>query len=174
MRANRRWVQIAILSSVIVIGVLTIASSLLSDTDAPPKAGETAPGFTLRGLDGQAYSLDDFQGKHLILNFWGSFCEPCVDEMPLLQQYHDEYQEQGLIVLGLNLNEPEVTVRGFVKDYGVHFPILLDKDHVRKQYGVFSYPTTFFIDKHGTIRDIYVGRLPEHYLMRQVHLLLSI
>lgn len=149
---RRKWMQVIILSFIFIIGGYTIISGLFGDKEKPLDVGDMALDFTLTDLDGQVVSLSDYKGKAIMLNFWGTFCPPCVTEMPLFQDYYEDYEEEGLVVLGVNLNEPPVTVRRFVKEYGLTFPILLDKDVVRKQYGVRQYPTTFFIDRDGVIQ----------------------
>jgi peroxiredoxin len=163
-----KWLQISILLAIVIVGGYTIADSLFADNDPVPAVGDRAPGFSLKGLDGEVYRLSDFAGKPVVLNFWGTFCEPCVREMPLIQQHYEKYQDRGLVVLGVNLDEPEVTVRGFVKDYGLTFPILLDKNVVRKQYGVYYYPTTFFIDAEGRIVDKFVGEMKRQDLETRI------
>lgn len=173
MKKHRRLIQILILSAVVVIAGITIASSLFKPSDPLPQVGHKAPNFVLNTLDGSAVELDDYKGKYVVLNFWGSFCEPCVDEMPLLQDFHEEYNDQGLVVLGVNLNEPLATVRGFVQEHKIHFPILLDKDHIRKKYGVMYYPTTFFIRPDGEIDHIFIGELNERTMAYHTNRLLS-
>lgn len=138
-----------------------MANGLLSGADDKPAPGSDAPPFSLQGLDGEKHQLADYIGQPVVINFWGSFCDPCVEEMPMIEQFYKQYKDQGLVVLGLNLNEPRVTVRSFVRETGVTFPVLLDHDIVRKQYGVRSYPTTFFINSEGVIEDIFVGYMRE-------------
>lgn len=173
MRKHRKLVQILILSAVVVVGILTLADGLFEKEDPPPRQGAEPLDFTLRGLDGQAYSLSDFAGQPVIINFWGTFCPPCVKEMPMIESYYNQHKDKGLVVLGVNLNEAEVTVRSFVRDLGLTFPVILDKNRVVKDYGVYEYPTTFFITRDGIIQDVYLGELPESYLRNQVDLLLS-
>jgi peroxiredoxin len=148
---NKKWVQVVILSVLFVIGGYTIATGLFEEKDKIPKVGDQAPNFTLTDLEGDVIRLSDYKGKAIMLNFWGTFCPPCVYEMPLFQEYYEQYKDQDFVVLGVNLDEATVTVKRFVKEYGLTFPIPLDKNVVRKQYGVTQYPTTFFINKDGVI-----------------------
>lgn len=173
MKKNRKLIQIIILSGVLLIGSITIGYSLFAGEPRLPQAGENAPDFTLKGLDGEIYKLSDFKGQPILLNFWGSFCPPCVDETPLLQQYYEKYKDQGFVILGVNLNEPTVSVQGFVRQFGVTYPILLDKEKVRKQYGVNQFPTTFFIEPDGTIAEIWIGEIKEKQLKPRVERLLE-
>lgn len=169
---HRKWIQISILSVVVLIAAYTIGSSLLADKEAFPEEGKKAPDFTLRGLDGSMHQLSDYHGKAVLLNFWGTFCPPCVDETPLLQEYYEKYKDDGFVILGVNLNESQVSVSGFVRQFNVTYPILLDKEQVRKQYGVNRFPTTFFISPDGTIMEKWIGEIKEPQLEPRVRRLL--
>lgn len=173
MKKNRRLIQVLILSTVVVITAITIAGNLFSEKDELPTEGSKAPNFALRTLDGGHHQLKDFEGHPVIINFWGTFCEPCVNEMPLIQSYYETYKDQGLVVLGINLNEAEATVRAFVREHGITFPILMDNDRIRRNYGVMYYPTTFFVGPDGVIQDIFIGELKDSTLSVRVNRLLS-
>lgn len=164
--ARNKWVQITILVAMIAAAAFTVGTSLSASTSTP-KVGQQAPNFSLYGLDGELYELNDYLGRPVIVNFWGSFCPPCVNEMPLIQAKYEEYAHTGLIVLGVNLDESTVTIRNFTKGMNLTFPILLDKNVVRKQYGVYQYPSTFFIDSTGKINEIIVGEMTEGKLPAQ-------
>ncbi|MDP5273761.1 redoxin domain-containing protein [Chengkuizengella axinellae] len=173
MKKNKKWIQYAILILFVVIAGVTLFSSVLSNEDIP-EVGKIAPDFTLGGLDGQVYRLSDFAGQPVIVNFWGTFCEPCVREMPAIEDIYKKYQSKDVVVLGVNLNgEPEVTVRSFVNQVGVTFPILLDNRVVSEQYDVKYYPTTFFIDSKGKIIEKKIGEMNESYLIQTVNKLLA-
>jgi len=153
---RKRYLQILILGAILAVSGYTVAVSLADGNDGPPKIGDTAPNFTLTGLDGQKHELKDYRGKTVMLNFWGTFCPPCVNEMPLLDRVNQE-RPDSMVVLGVNLDEPELTVRSFVERYGIRFPILLDNMKVQRMYGVYQYPTTVVIDPKGKIIDIKIG-----------------
>lgn len=156
MSRNKKLLQILILGAVLIVGGYTIAISLVDKQAGPPKVGEQAPNFSLVGLNGEEVELKDYQGKTVFVNFWGTFCPPCVNEMPLLETVHNEYADH-MVVLGVNLDEPKLTVSSFVERTGVTFPILLDDMTVQKQYGVGQYPTTIVINPAGKIIDIKLG-----------------
>ena len=127
-------------------------------TSLPP--GQAAPSFSLVGLDGKLHRLTDYRGKRVVLNFWATWCVPCRLEMPLLQKTHEQLQNNGLVVIGINMAEDEPAVRQYVGDLGITFPILLDTDRIATiQYKVIGLPTTFFIDTEGVIRASQVGPL---------------
>ncbi|MEF3309428.1 thiol-disulfide oxidoreductase ResA [Paenibacillus sp. GYB004] len=160
MKNNRKLFQILIFSVALLIGGFTIGNALINSED-PVKVGYKAPDFTLTGLDGKKYQLSDYQGKAVVLNFWGTFCPPCVREMPALQNQYDYWKAKDVEVLGINLNESRITVQSFVRQVEVTFPILLDNDTVRKMYQIKSYPSTIYIDPNGKISDIMVGEMTE-------------
>lgn len=151
MKKHRKLLQIFILIILAGVGAFAIGSSLV-DKDKIPRVGDSAPDFQLIGLDGQVHKLSDYKGKVVLLNFWGTFCPPCKKEMPDMQKVYEKWQQAGFEILAVNLAESRVTVDHFVNDLGLTFPVLLDdKMSIRKQYGVFYYPTTFFIDRKGKI-----------------------
>ncbi len=103
------------------------------------------PSLSFFGLDQQVHQLADYEGKALVINFWGTFCPPCVNEMPALQKQYDQWKDDNVVVLGINLSESRVTVQSFIDRYAITFPIIIDNDNeIRNKYNVMSYPTTFF------------------------------
>lgn len=164
MRKNK-VIQLVILIAILVIGGITIGSSFIKKEAKPAKVGNPAPAFTLQQLSGSSAQLSQFKGKPLVLNFWGSFCQPCVREMPLLANYANTYASQNLQFVGVNLGESKLVVQNFIRQTNVVYPILLDSDlKVAERYSVISYPTTFFIDAKGTIQEKIVGELDEKTL----------
>ncbi|WP_409346564.1 thiol-disulfide oxidoreductase ResA [Paenibacillus sp. MBLB4367] len=173
MGKNRKWIQITILLAIVVIGAWTIAGNLFNE-DKIPKAGDEAPGFKLAGLDGQTHKLSDYEGKGVIVNFWGSYCEPCRNEMPALQRQSEKWAATGLTVLGLNVAENKITAQGYVDQVKVKFPILLDQsEEIRRKYGVIQYPTTFFIKPDGKVHTIKVGEMTESYIDQTITAMLG-
>ncbi|MEI7024594.1 thiol-disulfide oxidoreductase ResA [Paenibacillus sp. y28] len=164
MGKNRRWIQIAILLVVVVIGGYTITQSLWAENDKPREGGK-APAFSLQGTDGQIHELSDYKGKALLINFWGTWCEPCVREMPAIERQYGKWKDKGFEVVGINLNESSVNVQNFVKQNGLSFPILYDPGYaIRNKYAVTSYPTSFFVTPEGKIMKIAVGEMQESFI----------
>lgn len=136
--------------------------------------GQAAPDFDLETLDGGQVRLSELKGKPLILNFWASWCQPCVKEMPDFQELSDTYQEQGLQVYGINVGESKVAVANFQQRVGVTFPMLLDlEDRAQTAYKILPLPATFFIDETGTIRAIYQYQMSKNQMEREVLRLLQ-
>ncbi|WP_256757250.1 redoxin domain-containing protein [Cohnella sp. WQ 127256] len=159
MGRYRKSIQYIILAAVLLVGGYAIANSLFSKSVVLTK-GDKPPSFRLAGLDNEVHELQDYEGKPLILNFWGTFCPPCRDEMPALQKQYDKWKGEGLELVGINLSEDKLTVESFIRQVGVSFPILMDKDKkTEKKYGLKQYPTTFFITPKGVIQEVVIGGL---------------
>lgn len=164
MGKNKKWIQILILSAVAIIGALAIGQSLFLDT-AIPKVGSKVPSFQLMGTDNEKHDIADYEGKVVVLNFWGTFCEPCKREMPAIQRQYDKWQDQGVSVIGINLGESAVTAHSFIREHNLTFLTLFDSDlSIRNRYGVKQYPTTFFINREGRIEAIRIGEMEETFI----------
>ena len=157
MGRYRKPVQYIILAVVLLIGGYAIGNSLFSKSVVLTK-GDKPPGFRLADLNNVVHDMEDYEGKPLIINFWGTFCPPCRNEMPALQHQHDKWKGQGLELIGINLSEDKLTAESFIRQIGVDFPILLDKDKkTERKYGLKQYPTTFFIAPTGEIQEVVIG-----------------
>lgn len=130
---------------------------------APPESGEAAPAFLLEDLQGEEMALAQFRGQPVILNFWATWCAPCIFEMPELQAAYETHRESGLVVLGLNRDEDAAVVRDFLDndlDVEITFPILLDEHAtVGDSYGVINLPTTYFVNSDGVVTAVHRGPL---------------
>jgi peroxiredoxin len=123
-----------------------------------PRPDFVAPDLTLATLNGDTITLSDLRGKGIVLNFWATWCLPCRTEMPALEQTWQSLQDDGLVILAVNLQEDPALVSGFVNEFGLTFPVLLDRDGaVFSRYQVQLYPTTFFIDRDGVVQDVVFG-----------------
>ena len=123
--------------------------------------GKAAPDFALASLDGKKVKLSDFRGKAVLLNFWATWCSPCKIEMPWFEQLQKQYGPDGLVVLGVAMDDSEpATIAKFASDLGVNYQVLLGTDKVSDDYGDVQYlPTTFYIARDGTIVDKMTGLL---------------
>ena len=120
--------------------------------------GELVPDFTLRMDDGQPASLADFRGKILVLNFWASWCGPCVDELPSLKQFAQRYADKDVVVLGISLDEDPDAYEEFLKKYEINFLNMRNPSHsVSDQYGTFKLPETYIISRDGHLLNKIVG-----------------
>ncbi|WP_044896472.1 thiol-disulfide oxidoreductase ResA [Bacillus alveayuensis] len=124
--------------------------------------GSAAPDFVLNDLNGKTFQLSNYDGKGVFLNFWGTWCEPCKREMPYIERQYQYYKNHGVEVLAINVGESNIAVENFKDQYGLTFPILLDKKmEVLNAYGVDPLPTTFLIDKDGKVVKIITGSMTE-------------
>lgn len=146
---------------VILTLVLLLAGCSAGSGPLVARVGEPAPDFQLQDLDGQTISLRDLRGKPVLINFWATWCRPCVFEMPYLQQIYEEWSGEGLVLLTINIGESPSKVEKFLETYNLSLPVLLDtKKNVARKYNITGYPTTFFIDKDGIIQEKIVGAFP--------------
>jgi cytochrome c biogenesis protein CcmG, thiol:disulfide interchange protein DsbE len=122
--------------------------------DRVVNAGDTAPDFKIVGDDGRTYSRADFGGKVLVLNFWASWCAPCVQEAPSLQAFGEEMRRSGVVVLGVSIDANEKRYKQFLSRFHVTFPTARDPEaNLSSSYGTFQIPETYVIDRTGKVRE---------------------
>lgn len=128
------------------------------DIDLPKERFE-APLFTLEMLSGGKADLTDFAGKVVLLNFWATWCLPCREEMPAMQQLWQQYREQGFVIVAIAVNKGErEQIASFVDKLALSYPILLDPEgEVRKRYEVAALPTSYFIGRDGKFSGRMIG-----------------
>lgn len=133
--------------------------------------GQRAPNFTLNDLNGNVVQLEDYRGKNVMINFWATWCPPCRAEMPHMQQFYEDYQNET-VILGVNLTTTEGRPEGiepFIEEFGLTFPIVLDEEgDVMAGYQVIGYPTTYVIDGSGIIREVYRGAINYEIMQKTI------
>src|SRR4030043_1134390 len=138
--------------------ILVLFLSLTFWNMASANKGSLAPDFTLNDLCGKKVTLSQFRGKVVILNFWSIWCGPCLAEMPSLNKLYLEFKDRGLVVIAVAEDPAEKPVKSYVKEKGIAFLILIDKDKkVYFKYSLFGIPVTFLIDKKGVITERFFG-----------------
>jgi cytochrome c biogenesis protein CcmG/thiol:disulfide interchange protein DsbE len=134
-----------------------------------PEPGGQAPDFALRDMDKEMVRLSDFRGKPIVLNFFASWCVPCLAEMPLIQDAHLKAEEAGYGVLGVAVQDSRRALRSLSESMGLTFPMVLDGDNsVGIAYQVVGPPATFFIDENGKIVSVVVGPIEEETLQQEL------
>jgi peroxiredoxin len=129
---------------------------ILTLTEAPI-VGHLAPDFTLQTAVGESYTLSDFRGQPVVLNFWASWCGPCRVEMPFFERTQLKYNGQAAVI-GVNQGEAAETLQEFGVRQNISYPLLVDDDNtVNLSYNVVSLPTTIFIDADGVVEEVIVG-----------------
>ena len=150
--------QVSHFTTFAILGTKKPASSTTPTPTQGTQVGNLAPDFQLLNLDGKPVSLSDLQGKPVILNFWATWCRPCVSEMPYIQEIYEEWSGKGLMLLTINLGESSSKVEKFLQSNNLSLPVLLDaKQDVALKYSIQYIPTTFFIDKDGIIQAKKIG-----------------
>lgn len=140
------------------IGETGIAVS--NDKNGIP-VGEKAPDFQVETMDGEKVKLSDYRGKKVFLNFWATWCPPCKAEMPYMQSFYEEKQE-NVEVLAVNLEESASKAKDFADQYGLTFPVLLDHSGaVAEVYDIYTIPTTYVLNEDGTVHQKIIGPMDE-------------
>jgi peroxiredoxin len=123
----------------------------------PPRIGTPAPDFTVQDAD-RKIELRDFRGRTLVLNFWATWCAPCVEEVPSLVQLEQRFGNKGISVVGVSVDVDSDAYHKFLKDYKVDFLTVRDPDQKSSRlYGTFKYPETYIIDRDGIVRRKFIG-----------------
>jgi peroxiredoxin len=131
--------------------VATIGSSCRTG----PLTSGSAPDFTLDSLNDGPITLSDLERQVVVIDFWATWCSPCVESLGSLQHLHEHYASQDVVVLAINVGETRDEIADFVADHGYTFSVLLDMDdRVRDTYGVQRIPHTLIVDRNGKIHYV--------------------
>lgn len=142
----------------------TVYFGLFQNTQAGHVTADSngAHDFILSDLEGESYSLSDYSGKGVLVNFWATYCPPCEKELPYIENAYLDYKNQGVEVLAINVEEPMIVVNKFISEKNISFPILLDRHgEVSRNYGVLNLPISFFISADGKIVEQISGEMTE-------------
>ena len=143
----------------ILAAILAISTVLTPVARAAAPA--PAPDFTLPARDGGTVRLSDLRGQVVMINFWATWCGPCRQEMPLLQQIQAKYEPLGFTLVGINVEPDSAAAMTWLKQVSVSFPILFDqKNVVAEQFGVQGMPSSVFVDRAGNVRYVHRGYQP--------------
>ena len=130
--------------------------------------GQQAPDFALKSSTGENLRLSEYRGDVVMINFWATWCGPCRQEMPLLDELYTRYQRVGFNLLGVNIDDDSRRAMQMVDELGVSFPVLFDaRKEVSKLYDVDAMPVTVLVDREGNVRHVHHGYKPgyeEKYL----------
>jgi len=160
----KHWFRATAIASTAIVSSLVGASSAI------------APSFSLPSRSGDSVSLEQLKGQVVMLNFWASWCGPCRQEMPLLDQMHKRYSSLGFTLLGVNVEANTKDAERWLAETPVSFPVLFDKESkVSKLYDVNAMPSTVFIDRKGNVRYLHRGYKPgdESEYLNQIRALLK-
>ena len=158
-------------SLIAVVLSIFAASSLASSG----MEGQPAPDFALKSSTGKNLRLSEYRGDVVMINFWATWCGPCRQEMPLLDELYARYQRVGFNLLGVNIDDDSRRAMRMVDELGVNFPVLFDAGkEVSKLYEVDAMPVTILVDREGTVRYVHHGYKPgyENAYLDQIRSLL--
>lgn len=137
--------------------ILLMCLSACYSGSRPPRIGTSAPDFRVEDSEHQV-ALGQFHGQIVVLNFWATWCAPCVEEVPSLVEMQRRMRPKGVTVLAVSIDVDENAYRRFVKDHNVNLITVRDPDQkVSKLYGTFGWPETYVIDRGGVVRRKFIG-----------------
>jgi cytochrome c biogenesis protein CcmG/thiol:disulfide interchange protein DsbE len=144
----------------VLLAVLTVVLLSRAPLASPSAVGAAAPDFALADLDGNTIRLEDLRGRPVIVNFWASWCGPCVEEFPLLREAAERHAGHGLAIVGIVYQDRSEAARDFMRRNGGTWPAAMDPgDRVAGAYGILGPPETFFIGRDGTIVARQLGQI---------------
>jgi peroxiredoxin len=145
---------------------------------APEQAGQVnrmAPDFTRTDLSGRPLRLEQFRGRVVLLNFWATWCGPCIEEIPVFARWQRQYEAAGLQVLGVSMDDDEAAVRRFAAKHAVPYPILMGDAKLGAAFGgIYGLPQSLLIDAQGRIVFRKVGEMDLESLRGQIQALLAV
>jgi len=176
-RAVRNGVTLALVMAVLVAAGMAMwgpGHRAAARSAGRPLPGQPAPDFTLTLLDGSTLSLSDLQGKVVVINFWGSWCPPCREELPDLQAVWEAYRERGVVFVGIAYQEEVSSVQGAAAEFGLTYPLGLDVgERTATAYGITGVPETFVVDPEGRVAYVHIGPVSAEQLTQELESLLE-
>jgi cytochrome c biogenesis protein CcmG, thiol:disulfide interchange protein DsbE len=142
---------------VIIVVLATLTLSGCWSGTRPSRIGSAAPDFTVRDSE-RTVTLSQLKGQVVVLNFWATWCPPCIEEMPSLVQMQQRMKAKGVTVLAVSVDADENQYRRFLRDHNVSLLSVRDADQKSNElYGTFKFPETYVIDRNGVVRRKFIG-----------------
>ena len=144
-----------------LIAVLAVLAALLSLPASADIVNKPAPDFALRSLQGPSVRLSEHLGEVVIINFWATWCGPCRQEMPLLDELYGKYKQAGLVLLSVNIDDKAEPAIEMAQTLKVSYPVLFDaRKEVSRAFDVSAMPVTVLVDRAGVVRYVSEGYKP--------------
>ncbi|WP_414046353.1 thiol-disulfide oxidoreductase ResA [Macrococcus equi] len=171
-KKQKNIIQYIVTFLILLAIIFIVYVSINKDGKKIIKVGDDAPVFELKTLDGKTVNLKDYKGKGLVLNFWGTWCPPCLEEMPDLNKAHNKYKDQGVEVLTIHVKNSPQQIKQFFSalDEKVTLPVALDNGDVMKAYDANDLPNTYIIDKKGKIVVHHKGQLSKDDIQKYMEM----
>lgn len=163
-----------VLGMTLILALVAIFGWKLFDGAQTQVDSGLAPDFTLTLFDGGQLTLSDLQGQIVVVNFWASWCVPCREEAPILEQTWQYYRDQGVVFIGVAYLDTDKEAKAFLEEFNITYPNGSDVGtKIAPEYRIVGVPETFFIDKNGQVADLEIGLLTETRLVNAIEKLLQ-
>ncbi|HKE65742.1 MAG TPA: TlpA disulfide reductase family protein [Micromonosporaceae bacterium] len=169
---RRRGILLGVVAAVVSAVVVLLSTGLGKDPSvvASPLVGRVAPDFTLSQLNGPPMTLSKLRGQVVVVNFWASWCTECHTEQAALDQTWQQFQDSGVVVVGVNFEDTTGDASDYVRTAGVAYPVVEDTDsRTALAYGLRGIPETFIVDKTGRIVDRIIGPVDATKLSSEIN-----
>ena len=179
MRISWKLVSTVLFTALVLSFFALMAFGLANRSPVTGRSGETrvgkpAPQFSMPLLGGGEFRTEDHRGSPMIINFWASWCPPCRQESPGFERVWQRYRNQGIQLVGVDIQDTEEEALAYVREFGLSFPNGRDTDgKITVEYGVIGLPVTFFVSADGVVEGRWVGALPEDKLEGWAEALMS-
>jgi thiol-disulfide isomerase/thioredoxin len=152
----------------LVAGLFGVA--ILAGCSTPPSKTSDVPQFSFTSLEGKTVAMKDLGNKVLIVDFWATWCGPCREEIPHLNELYSELKSKGLEIVGISMDTDGTDgVKDFVREFRIQYPIVMGDEKVAESFGgIIGLPTTFIIDRDGKIAKKYIGLPPADDMTKRV------
>jgi cytochrome c biogenesis protein CcmG, thiol:disulfide interchange protein DsbE len=171
-----RWWQVVVFAGVMVLLALVAFQMRRNGPLAAAQvdAGEAAPDFTLQTFDGQTVKLSDLHGQVVLVNFWASWCIPCSQEAPDLENTWRQYKDRGVVFVGVDYVDTDTEARKYLSHFSVSYPNGADLGtRISQAYRIRGVPETYIVDRNGILRATFIGPTTQAQLQAKINPLLS-